>query len=670
MAQSVIGALRVNLGLDSAQFESGAKRVKTPLAAMKTQFLAVTAVAVAAGSAISAMAIKGANDIDKAAKSARRLGSTIGGFRAIELAAGEAGVSLESLTNDVQSLDREIANIGVSGNAERALKALGLQAKEIIGLDADEKLATIADRIKDLGLSTGETTAVLRDLGIRNREMVLLMGAGGAAIRQARQDVEDYGLAISQTDSDAIEQANDRIGRLGLISQYVGQQLAVALVPAMGALAQAMTDSLRDGGLLRTVIDGLAGNLERLGTYLAVAVAGFGIRFVAAMVAAKLATVTLSGALLFLRGALIRTGIGILIVAAGEMVYQFTRLVKGAGSFGEAMRLLGNVAVEVWNRIADGANVIYLRVQEVTSRMRSAFLTGLANMQNGWAKFLRAIAGGVGAIPGAGAIADSLGNAAITAQSSVYALDQLAADSAEFAANWASQADVLAGSLTRPLESVQALRDAVNQTGEENTAAIDETTDSVRGLGDELESSGGGGRGGAALDKLKEKVEATKEAMSEFKEAGRSAFVGLFTGAKSFQEALSELAGRLAEFFANRLYDNIWDSGLGRGLTGIFGGLFGGGGGTGTLGLPFFSFEGGGSTGRGPRAGGLDGKGGYMAMVHPNETVIDHTKGNTARAENKINIANFLDPELFRNFIANNEDVILNVVSKHKEAWA
>lgn len=38
-------------------------------------------------------------------------------------------------------------------------------------------------------------------------------------------------------------------------------------------------------------------------------------------------------------------------------------------------------------------------------------------------------------------------------------------------------------------------------------------------------------------------------------------------------------------------------------------------------------FEGGGYTGSGPRSGGIDGKGGFMAMLHPNETVIDHTKG-------------------------------------------
>ena len=44
------------------------------------------------------------------------------------------------------------------------------------------------------------------------------------------------------------------------------------------------------------------------------------------------------------------------------------------------------------------------------------------------------------------------------------------------------------------------------------------------------------------------------------------------------------------------------------------------------------SFDGGGYTGNGPRSGGLDGKGGFMAMVHPQETIIDHTKQKPGRA--------------------------------------
>ena len=43
-------------------------------------------------------------------------------------------------------------------------------------------------------------------------------------------------------------------------------------------------------------------------------------------------------------------------------------------------------------------------------------------------------------------------------------------------------------------------------------------------------------------------------------------------------------------------------------------------------------FAGGGFTGMGARAGGIDGQGGFPAILHPNETVIDHTRGNGAGA--------------------------------------
>ena len=39
------------------------------------------------------------------------------------------------------------------------------------------------------------------------------------------------------------------------------------------------------------------------------------------------------------------------------------------------------------------------------------------------------------------------------------------------------------------------------------------------------------------------------------------------------------------------------------------------------------SASGGGYTGSGPRSGGLDGRGGFPAILHPNESVIDHSKG-------------------------------------------
>jgi len=42
------------------------------------------------------------------------------------------------------------------------------------------------------------------------------------------------------------------------------------------------------------------------------------------------------------------------------------------------------------------------------------------------------------------------------------------------------------------------------------------------------------------------------------------------------------------------------------------------------------SGDGGGFTGYGSRSGGVDGKGGFPAILHPNETIIDHTKGQSS----------------------------------------
>jgi hypothetical protein len=55
------------------------------------------------------------------------------------------------------------------------------------------------------------------------------------------------------------------------------------------------------------------------------------------------------------------------------------------------------------------------------------------------------------------------------------------------------------------------------------------------------------------------------------------------------------------------------------------------------------SFNGGGFTGMGARSGGLDGKGGFLAMLHPRESVTDHTKGGFGGGAN-INVTVGVDP--------------------------
>lgn len=75
------------------------------------------------------------------------------------------------------------------------------------------------------------------------------------------------------------------------------------------------------------------------------------------------------------------------------------------------------------------------------------------------------------------------------------------------------------------------------------------------------------------------------------------------------------------------------------------------------------SFEGGGFTGHGARVAGLDNKGGFPAILHPNETVIDHTKGQSMATNVTINIqAN--DTKGFDELLRSRRGEIIGIVNK------
>ena len=77
-----------------------------------------------------------------------------------------------------------------------------------------------------------------------------------------------------------------------------------------------------------------------------------------------------------------------MIIGAGELIYWFGRLVKGAGGFGEAMGLLKDVAIEVWDRIKLGGKSLGAALSSVWARIKAGWLTMLANIQKTWTDFL------------------------------------------------------------------------------------------------------------------------------------------------------------------------------------------------------------------------------------------------------------------------------------------
>ena len=75
------------------------------------------------------------------------------------------------------------------------------------------------------------------------------------------------------------------------------------------------------------------------------------------------------------------------------------------------------------------------------------------------------------------------------------------------------------------------------------------------------------------------------------------------------------------------------------------------------------SGDGGGFTGFGSRSGGVDGKGGFPAILHPNETVIDHTKGQSMGATVNFNIST-VDAAGFDQLLAQRKGLITAMINQ------
>ena len=93
------------------------------------------------------------------------------------------------------------------------------------------------------------------------------------------------------------------------------------------------------------------------------------------------------------------------------------------------------------------------------------------------------------------------------------------------------------------------------------------------------------------------------------------------------QRVLDHAIGRpFRELMANILED-VYDALISR-TWGHGGNLFTWLSGAGAIAAPTPpSFHGGGFTGSGARVGGIDGRGGFAAILHPGETVVDHANG-------------------------------------------
>jgi len=522
-----IPKLQVQITADTKQAEDGLKKVSGEIGGVdNASRKAMSAVKAFAAGLVSISAIGAI--FSKSVNEAQKFETTMFRIKAIiKSTGGTAGRTSQDLRSFAQNL---------------ALNTL--ESTEGI-LEAQQRLLTFR---KVSGDVFDRTIAVAADLSA-----VLGQNMSGAAIQLGRA-LEDpvTGLsALARTGTVFTEQQKEMVKRMvasgqqldaqkfilsELEAQYGGAAVAAAqgYAGALDTLGQRMQEFFlsvdENLGLTKALsavylvaadaIKFLTDNMGRLVTYIgtalasSVAYAAFMARgWVAAFIAARAATFSLAAMLGVLRAAMIRTGILALVVGAGELVYQFTRLVSAAGNFSIAMGLLKDVATEAWDVIKRGASLVGEMIGGVALMVQGAFLGAFAKIISAFSSLTQSIADGINALFGTNiqGIGSSLA-ADLQSQS-----DYMTSGGAEIAN---SAGGSLSALLDEGLPSLQKIKDLLASIKDEKITLPD-----LLGVG--TDDDGGAGSGGKKKTPLEEQTEAQIASLQALRDQGRETWSAL-----------------------------------------------------------------------------------------------------------------------------------------------
>lgn len=238
MAKTLVGALRVTLGLDSAEFAAGAARVQAMSQQMAKKLAGIGAAVSVVGAGV-ATAIRGAiNSADEMGELAQKLGVPVEALSALRYAAEKSGVSFEDLQGSLLKLSR-----GMADSPEK-FETLGIAVRDARGemRPTVDVMKDIADRFKAMP-DGAEKSALAMDLfGKSGASMILALNDGGEGLQGLLDRAKELGLVIGQDTSDAAGKFNDNLHDLGAIATGLATIIAAKLAPVLEKISDFVLD--------------------------------------------------------------------------------------------------------------------------------------------------------------------------------------------------------------------------------------------------------------------------------------------------------------------------------------------------------------------------------------------------------------------------------------------
>ncbi len=621
-----LGRLVVMLGLDAAEYTKGltkseyqaqqwARNVEKGVELARASLVGLGAAAVGAVAIVNAQADKIAAFQDLA----DQVGDSAEAVASLTAASQLSGTSLDTvaaasvkLTSALAKTDDEAKGVG------HALGAIGIELEAFRRLSPVEQLDAVAQALAGFEDGAGKTAVAVE-----------LFGRSGAQLIPMFNDLADGAerqIFLTQEQIEAADAYSKQVARLTSDLQNMATVAAADAVPQLSAMATILQDlvtyskeSSEGFGLLDSVLSGTRVVLETLvvvGSDVVFVFRGFAreIEAVAAQIGAIFSG-PVEGA--WERGQKIRQRYIDEAIRARRELDAFQRRILNPADYSsdnqsaaEARRLgltgprrsLDYVAPPSGPKKKDGGTSPLTYDEQITQRV-GALLEGSAVTQ---AKVYADQLAKLDELFFSGALSAELYESAV--EKLAGTTDAASRQASKFVEEQKRLADLLGATESAGIEKQRQDMELLTRALQEGIITEQQYTEAVT----------------ARLGLVAEKTKEAKSFAEEFGLAFSSAFEDAIVAGGDLSDVLKGLEQDILRIIIRKSVTEPLGNLISSGVGSFFKGLF--------------SFDGGGYTGAGARSGGMDGKGGFLAMMHPNETVIDHTRRNMAAGGGGANV--------------------------------
>lgn len=211
----------------------GVERVNSPLAALRSQFLAVTAI-IGGGALFGRAVSETAKMTEQSILLGKALGVSANGARTWLAALDDAGASAEELSGASRGL---VKNLRTN---EDGLKAMGLATRDANG-NLRPMTELMVDAIKltnEYADGTDRQVAVAQIFGKGVAANSALLKINGDSVRDTAQAMRELGMVVGEEDVAAFERYDAAMDRMTLTKQALTTTIGNSLMPVFTKLAE------------------------------------------------------------------------------------------------------------------------------------------------------------------------------------------------------------------------------------------------------------------------------------------------------------------------------------------------------------------------------------------------------------------------------------------------